>query len=314
MASSLTWIAHDRDEHDRINRILAALTQSEARDELGLGAVRDSLADRLFPGTSTIQTRIRYFLIVPWCHQHIEDKRVGHPRFAQQVNQLERDLIAPLLDHQDVAGVFGRITGRGVKRLPSAVYWSGLGAWKVRTLDLTQSNYYRRIDQFYDRRKAVRRKDDGEAIRDPYSTMWHPDMPPPPPGFPEQLDLALTRAEAVFLSERIHGAHPQSMMSRLAGASSLESLEDAPFPWVYGQTELSAEIREVLNHAQLVSEIMWGSPLLYNWMLARIPAPAEASDWTRLSRRELPTSRDGGSKFSWAVAAWTDWPGGTWAV
>jgi hypothetical protein len=135
------------------------------------------LADRLFPGTSTIQTRIRYFLIVPWCHQHIEDKRVGHPRFAQQVDKLERDLIAPLLDQDDVAGVFGRITGHGVKRLPSAVYWSSLGAWKVRTLDLTQSNYYRRIDQFYDRRKAVRRKDDGEAIRDPYSTMRHPDMP-----------------------------------------------------------------------------------------------------------------------------------------
>ena len=38
----------------------------ESRDELGLGAIRASFADALFPGTSTIQTRLRYMLFVPW--------------------------------------------------------------------------------------------------------------------------------------------------------------------------------------------------------------------------------------------------------
>lgn len=68
--------AHDPDEQSRVGRILASLSQSESRDELGLGGVRDSLADRLFPGTSTIQTRLRYFFIVPWCFRAIEQKRV----------------------------------------------------------------------------------------------------------------------------------------------------------------------------------------------------------------------------------------------
>ena len=39
--------------------------EKESRDELGLGSVRDSFADQLFPGTSTIQTRLRYTLFVP---------------------------------------------------------------------------------------------------------------------------------------------------------------------------------------------------------------------------------------------------------
>jgi hypothetical protein len=278
MPSSLTWIAHDRDEHDRVNRILAALKQSEARDELGLGAVRDSLADHLFPGTSTIQTRIRYFLIVPWCHQHIEAKEVGHPRFAQQVERIERDLIAPLLSHDDVAGVFGRVTGRGVKRLPSSVYWAGLGHWNIRRLGVSQSNYYRRIGEVYARRKTLRRNDDGEVIRDPYATMWHPDMPGPPSGFPTQIDLTLTRPEAEFLLDQIHGVHPKSMLSWLARASALAPLQEVSYPWDYPGVEAQTEIYRVLGHARLVSEIMWGAALLYNWLLARIEAPAESRD------------------------------------
>jgi len=291
MVSSLTWIAHDRDEHDRVNRILASLKQSEARDELGLGAVRDSLADQLFPGTSTIQTRIRYFLIVPWCHQHIESRGVGHPRFAREVEKLERDLIAPLLDHEDVAGVFGRVTGRAVKRLPSSVYWAGLAAWKIRKQDLSQSAYARQIDQFYARRKAVDSKDDGEATRDPYATMWDPDLPKPPADFPERLDLNLTHLEAEFLRDRIHAAHRHSMLSRLAIAPTLAPLDEIDFPWDYPTVnQFSPGLREILNHAQMLSEIMWGAALLYNWMLSRLPAPEETRD--RLDEIEAARAAD----------------------
>lgn len=33
---------------------------------LGFAPIRDAFADYFFPGTSTIQTRARYFLFVPW--------------------------------------------------------------------------------------------------------------------------------------------------------------------------------------------------------------------------------------------------------
>ena len=32
-------------------------------DKMGIGIVRDSFADRLFPGVSTIQTRVRHFTL-----------------------------------------------------------------------------------------------------------------------------------------------------------------------------------------------------------------------------------------------------------
>ena len=66
MPSSLTWIDHDPTARERALRILSLFQEKESRDELGLGAIRASFADALFPGTSTIQTRLRYMLFVPW--------------------------------------------------------------------------------------------------------------------------------------------------------------------------------------------------------------------------------------------------------
>src|SRR5207253_7869617 len=72
--SSLGWIDFDEAERDRAQRIMALFQERESRDELGLGAIRDSIADHLFPGTSTIQTRLRYMLFVPWLLRLIEDR------------------------------------------------------------------------------------------------------------------------------------------------------------------------------------------------------------------------------------------------
>ena len=64
MPSTLTWIDHDPAARERALRILSLFHEKDSREELGLGAIRDSFADKLFPGTSTIQTRLRYMLFV----------------------------------------------------------------------------------------------------------------------------------------------------------------------------------------------------------------------------------------------------------
>ena len=66
MMSSFSWIVFDETERQRVRRIMAMFEGKETRDEIGLGPIRDSIADHLFPGTSTIQTRLRYMLFVPW--------------------------------------------------------------------------------------------------------------------------------------------------------------------------------------------------------------------------------------------------------
>jgi len=53
-------------EHrDRVKTVLDLLATPGGVDELGIGVIRDAFADLLFPGISTIQTRAKYFLIIP---------------------------------------------------------------------------------------------------------------------------------------------------------------------------------------------------------------------------------------------------------
>jgi hypothetical protein len=66
MSSTLTWLDYSDRDRRRALDVVDLLRESSTVDELGLGLVRDAFADLLFPGTSTIQTRARYFLFVPW--------------------------------------------------------------------------------------------------------------------------------------------------------------------------------------------------------------------------------------------------------
>jgi hypothetical protein len=63
-SSTFTWLAYDDAERDQVAALVRALDEPETLDSLGLGVVRDTIADLLFPGTSTIQTRVRYFVLV----------------------------------------------------------------------------------------------------------------------------------------------------------------------------------------------------------------------------------------------------------
>ncbi|CAN5415544.1 hypothetical protein BH20CHL6_BH20CHL6_08750 [soil metagenome] len=49
-------------------------------DELGFGTIRDSFSDHFVPGISTLQTRARYLLFVPWLYQRIERENVPWPQ------------------------------------------------------------------------------------------------------------------------------------------------------------------------------------------------------------------------------------------
>ena len=87
--SSLAWIDFDETERQRAQRIMALFQERETRDELGLGAIRDSIADHLFPGTSTIQTRLRYMLFIPWLYRALEKREVPEAQLRTEARDTE---------------------------------------------------------------------------------------------------------------------------------------------------------------------------------------------------------------------------------
>ena len=57
MPSSLSWLDFSEVERRKMIEIVSLFKGRDKRDELGLASIRDSFADLLFPGTSTLQTR-----------------------------------------------------------------------------------------------------------------------------------------------------------------------------------------------------------------------------------------------------------------
>mgnify|MGYP000844970114 CR=1 FL=1 len=58
MASVLTWLDFSERERRKALDVIDQFRDEDTRDELGIGTVRDALADLLFPGISTIQGAI----------------------------------------------------------------------------------------------------------------------------------------------------------------------------------------------------------------------------------------------------------------
>lgn len=299
MPSTLTWIDHDAAARERSLRIIALFQEKETRDELGLGAIRDSIADQLFPGTSTIQTRLRYMLFVPWVYQSLESRRVPAAEFAARARKLELALVKPLLDSDDQSGVFGRLAGGALKRLPSSVYWAGLGAWGVRRFPGSQDDYHRSVDVLYRRRAMTPTREEGEAEPDPAAITWHPRIPKPPDGFPEKLTFTLRKEEAEFLLERIVTMQKDSLLAFLARECKPA---DVDFPWEHPDyARFSRLHQELLGHARVFSEVMHGAAVLYNLALAVVAGRTELIGEHRLSMADWEQTLDRGALAEWSL-------------
>lgn len=74
--STFVWLDYSERERRKMLDLVDLFKEHDTRDELGIGSVRDAFSDMLFPGTSTIMTRARYFLLVPWTYQRLERQRV----------------------------------------------------------------------------------------------------------------------------------------------------------------------------------------------------------------------------------------------
>jgi len=63
--SAIGWVDFSSEHREKVKSVIDLLSTPGVVDELGIGVIRDSFSDSLFPGISTIQTRAKYFLTVP---------------------------------------------------------------------------------------------------------------------------------------------------------------------------------------------------------------------------------------------------------
>lgn len=257
----------------------------EPRDELGIGVVRDAFADILFPGISTIQTRARYFLFIPWIYKMLEYKNISSTKFSRRARSEEINLIDVLAESSDNSGTIGVQARSNLKRLPSSIYWHGLGVWGIRLYPGSSSSYYRSLDSYY-RSRRNGQHDGEEELSFKKRHNWHPGLPSPPEEFPQSASFRLAREEAEYLRERALSRCQGTMLALLLDLE--RDIESVALPWQHPDIEsFPPHIREQLIHAQNFSEVIFGSSLLYNLMLAEKVDNDTGREWAEYYRDRL---------------------------
>lgn len=296
MSSALGWVDFDEAERDRAQRLMQLFTEQDTRDELGLGAIRDSISDHLFPGTSTIQTRLRYMLFIPWIFSGLQGsgdaKAVTERARADQI-RLRDALVAGTQE----TGIIGVNAGPKLKRLPASVYWSGLANWEIRQFPGSIEAYMVAAPKM----KASGRDhpDDDHGAGAGSAPAWHPALPPAPTDFMKTTDFSLSDDESAFIVDRLMGSNPTSLLAFLAGRGDRS---DADQIWTHPNViDFPEPARRLVHHAEIFSDAMHGASLLYNLMLSEL---RRNDDWVARYERQLATWRqsfDGARLRRWSL-------------
>lgn len=276
MTSFFGWLDYSEKEKRKMLDVISLFEQRDTRDELGIASIRDSFADQFFPGTSTIQTRARYFLFIPWMYQSLQEKGITSADIAYRARKEEVRLIHELLKVDNSDGVIGRLSRERLQRLPSNIYWQGLRQLRILQFPGAQEDFHRKFDWVRTELRQKTKHDD-ECGDGEIRSLWHSGLRPRPPRFPENADFSLSRDEALYLKERFIASVPESLIAFLLKHG--KPAESCAFVWEHPDFGvLTPEQREKVEHARLFSECMYGAVLLYSLMLAELTRNA---DWMK---------------------------------
>ena len=275
MPSKFGWIDFAEEDRQKMLDVVSLFREQDTRDELGIGTIRDAFADHFFPGTSTIQTRARYMLIVPWVYLELERKKTPSSEVANKARKMETRIIGAILESGETQGVIGQDARDDLQRLPSNIYWAGLASWGIRCFSGSQAEYHRYLDSYYRQEQPEKHEASAETNPNQAKGNWHDGIPKPPGDLYEKTVLSLSVQEAEFLQERILIKHSESLLAKLILESSHSDVE---FPWEHPIVgKLAPSLQGELAHSRCFSDAIHGASMLYNLLLAR--AYKQREEW-----------------------------------
>ncbi len=235
--SSLSWLDYCEKDRRRALEFIETFREHDTRDELGIGVIRDAFSELLFPGTTTVQTRARYFLLIPWAYLRVEAyARGGGGRTSDQVadraRQREVEIIRALLAGGEGEGVLGRDVREQLKQLPSRIYWQGLGAWGIRSFPGSRAQLHRELARASRGTGPVEFRDPDEDIGPVarHSTHWHEGLPDQPTDLFTKTSFILRREDAEYLRDRILSNTAGTLLAHLAATTDVPT--DVGAPWL----------------------------------------------------------------------------------
>lgn len=286
---SVGWIDFSSEHRDKVRTVIDLLKKQGVVDELGIGVIRDSFADRMFPGVSTIQTRAKYFILTAL---------LIHDYTRQPERKKEKQSLEAYLSHWEkwcriklagrygseggVRGIigisFGERRDRDVLRPPSSVYWNGLRTFGILRTRLSLAEFSRDVSgrrslKFMLEETNHLKGDDPDAELENGPRIRIPEVDP---DYWENLSITLTAEEAEFLRQQITARVPESLLGqilldedatkqllKLRQTATFADMADLPFV----RSLKDEELRRTVLHARDFWTILEGAHIRYNWLL-----------------------------------------------
>ena len=226
MKPSFGWTLLSR---DALRRAETQLRDDVAKvlDEIGFLALHQAYADRFFPGTSVLHTRLRYVLFIPWMYERISKTRGRRP-IPEALEGEELKMTGRLKDANQ-NGVIGiQNYPKPTVQPPTMMYWSALSTWRILRPDENGTVPSRRVVHLALSRTAPRHQvhdDDRQPLFNERSVFVAlPDPPVAWDNLESPLTFRLEPAERDFLRNLLlsvsRPSQPgkMSLMARLVGS------------------------------------------------------------------------------------------------
>ena len=265
------FIDFSKEERNKILATLKMLDTPTALDELGIGVIRDAYADILFPGISTIQTRAKYFVLIPYLFEKASSLGLSNSsELYRWIVNTEDRLVDVLVKNSeaDAIGIIGRRANkqnRVVKMKPSSIYWNGLRTFEIiRTPMISIQGACDVIWRSSHEERDIALKIEAESYDDISASHGQTVLISPIKpdyDFMKEVSINLSEKEAKYLEERIIKS-PYSKDSLLAflvkskiKATSFDAIQPAVLP---------EKLRSDFNLAKKFSDFIYGAHIRYN--------------------------------------------------
>lgn len=294
------WIDFSKSERSKVLNVLDLLSEAGTLDELGIAPIRDGYANLFFPGTSTIQTKAKYFFCVPYALKDLERSGETNPnRMFKALSAVEESCGKKLFhDNPKSDGIIGRralVTGSWVKRAPSDIYWAGirrLGIFVGGNLSL--SEYIRFVSASNNQKGTLKNlgnrndnseeneRDDIDAGQDRYKKMWN--LPTYTSDWMDKLTIELTVEEADFLKKQIVDNCKGTMFAHIMkehmdNIVNVESFEELNNTFI---SMFPEEIQTDYYHAVSFSEFVYALRVVYNIIVSNGENEEANAEWRKL--------------------------------
>lgn len=234
----LGFLTLNTQERSISNRVLQAIRDQQAIDELGIGRLRDAFSNTLFPGMSTLQRHAKYFAVLPSLYYEVEKGTYNRPQdVRKKIIELEVKLTRQLINWSDSTGDENYTTGitghdvieaaerdytKYVKYDPTYIYWNGMVTYDMVK---TPGNIYQILKERSNTRGPEKEEGDneGQGVSQLFSTSgekYNFDGKTP-------LSMKLTAKEAKFVRDKITCSKDSkdSMLAYMLKENSLISQE-----------------------------------------------------------------------------------------